>query len=236
MRMNHLLAFITPMPSPDTNTRPERASGWRKAFIEWGLIAAVFGLLYATGLHTQVLGTMQRGLLLTGLFDAAPQTSEGGEFENPGPSFSPQDYGFSMMRNDGTRVSLDELRGDVLFVNVWASWCPPCVAEMPSIETLHNKINEQQRTAGNESADIRFILLSMDEERQKADAFMQGRDGGLSWYFPETQIPELLRGSVLPTTYVISADGQQVYRKEGLADYSSDAFRDWLLELATAPE
>lgn len=200
--------------------------------IEWGVIIAVMAILYATGLHTQVLGTMQRGLLLTGLFDAAPEVSETGDFGMDGPSFAPGDYSFSMMRDDGSRVSLEELRGDVLFVNVWASWCPPCVAEMPSIETLYAEVQQQQQAADTPQADIRFVLLSMDDDREKADDFMQGRSAGMPYYFPETRIPAILRGSVLPTTYVISADGQQVYRKEGLANYASEDFQNWLLELA----
>lgn len=200
--------------------------------IEWGVIIAVMAILYATGLHTQVLGTMQRGLLLTGFFDAAPEVSETGDFGMDGPSFAPGDYSFSMMRDDGTRVSLEELRGDVLFVNVWASWCPPCVAEMPSIETLYAEVQQHQQAAEAPQADIQFVLLSMDDDREKADAFMQGRSAGMPHYFPETRIPAILRGSVLPTTYVISADGQQVYRKEGLANYASEDFRNWLLELA----
>lgn len=220
------------MPSPETKNKAHKRGGWRRSLLEWGAIGAVVLLLYATGLHTQVLGTMQRGLLLTGFFDAAPEVSETGEPGAPGPSFTPQDYGFRMMRNDGTPVRLEELRGEVLFVNVWASWCPPCAAEMPSIERLYQNVKEGSGQADN----ISFILLSMDEERENADRFMEGRRAGMSWYFPETRIPELLRGSVLPTTYVISADGQQVYRKEGLASYSSDAFRDWLLELAAATE
>lgn len=220
------------MPSPNTKPDNDRFSRVRRGLIEWGVIMAIMALLYATGLHTQVLGTMQRGLLLTGLFDAAPEVSESGNFGMNGPSFTAADYNFSMMRDDGTRVSLDELRGDVLFVNVWASWCPPCVAEMPSIETLYTEVQQHQQEADAPQADIRFVLLSMDEAREKADAFMQGRSAGMPYYFPETRIPAILRGSVLPTTYVISADGQQVYRKEGLANYASDEFRDWLLELA----
>lgn len=220
------------MPSPETKATENKGRSWRKTLIEWGAIIAVMALLYATGLHTQVLGTMQRGLLLTGLFDASPEVSETGDFGMDGPSFTSADYNFSMMRDDGTRVSLSELRGEVLFVNVWASWCPPCVAEMPSIEALYSDIKQQQLASDAPLADITFVLLSMDEARENADSFMSGREAGMPYYFPETRIPQILRGNVLPTTYVISADGQQVYRKEGLANYNSAAFRDWLLELA----
>src|SRR6056297_1440744 len=142
-----------------TSTQKSKTSGWKRSFIEWGVIFAIGAVLYATGWHTEVLGTLQRGMLWTGLFDA--DTSK---IENiDGPMLSDSDYHFAMETVDGQTVSLNNFRGDVVFVNVWASWCPPCVAEMPTIETLYQAVGDH--------ANVEFILLSMDQNREKAVNF-----------------------------------------------------------------
>jgi len=193
---------------------------WRRTLIEWGAMGTIALVIYAMGWHTEVIGTMQRGLLWTGLFDA--DTSQ--ITTTDGPVLSDSDYQFEMRKTTGGTISLDDFRGDVVFVNVWASWCPPCVAEMPTITTLYNNVGNKDN--------IRFILLSMDEEPQKAVNFMKGKDFPMPYYFPASSLPPEFQSQYLPTTFVISKEGQIVYKKEGIADYSSPNFALWLRELA----
>lgn len=203
-----------------TSKQKTKSSGWKRNLIEWGVILAIGATLYATGLHTEVLGTMQRAMLWTGFFDA--DTSQ---IENiDGPMLSNTDFRFSMETKNGETVSLSDFRGDVVFVNVWASWCPPCVAEMPTIETLYENVSDQEN--------IRFILLSMDEDHQKAVDFMVGKEFSMPYYFPVSEMPSQFRSQYLPTTYIISKKGQIIYKKEGIADYSSPNFTQWMIELA----
>jgi len=196
-----------------------KTSKLKRNLIEWGVIGGVIAILYFTGLHTHVLGTMQRAMLLTGFFDAKPDVTH-----SDGPMLSNQDYRFRMVTSKGEEFTLGDFEGSVTFVNVWASWCPPCIAEMPTIETLHRELNDREN--------IRFILLSLDEDRERAVNFMEGRNFSLPYHFPESPVPAALRSGVLPTTYVISKKGQIVYKKQGIADYSSPVFRDWLIELS----
>ena len=203
-----------------SSTEKSKKSGWKQSLIEWGVIFAIGAILYATGLHTEVLGTMQRAMLWTGFFDA--DTSQIATTD--GPMLSDSDYQFAMRQTNGETTSLSDFRGDVLFVNVWASWCPPCVAEMPTIETLYNNV------AGHKN--IRFILLSMDEEPQKAVNFMKRKDFGMPYYFPASSLPAEFRSQYLPTTYIISKQGKVIYKKEGIADYSSTNFAQWMIDLA----
>lgn len=197
----------------------KKRSKRKKSLIEWAVIGGVVLILYTTGLHTQVLGTMQRAMLWTGLFNATP-----GVTTADGPQLDSREMQFRMLTSEGEEITLEEFRGSVTFVNVWASWCPPCIAEMPTIETLYRELEDHD--------DIRFILLSMDEERERAVNFMEGKDFSLPYQFPESRLPEALQSRVLPTTYVISKQGQVIYKKQGIADYSSPSFRDWLVELS----
>lgn len=195
-------------------------SSAKRTALEWLGILAVFAILYATGLHTQVLGTLQRGMLWTGLFDAQ-QTEVN---TSSGPYLSAADYDFKMTDPEGNIVQLAQFKGDVLFINNWASWCAPCVAEMPTIESLY----ESTRNKDN----IHFLLISQDESMQKAAQFMEDRDFNMPYYVPVSPLPQKFRTAYIPSTFVVSSEGQIIFKKEGIADYSSESFKNWMNELA----
>ena len=200
--------------------KKDKKSGWKRSLMEWGGIAAVFAILYITGLHTEVLGTMQRAMLWTGLFDADAQEVT----TTDGPTLSENTYYMPLTSPDGQQHRLSDFRGKVLFVNVWASWCPPCVAEMPTIETLYNNVSDHKN--------IKFLLISMDEQQKDATNFMEGKDFPMPYYFPTSGLPRIFQSPYIPSTYVVSKEGQVIYKQEGIADYSSAAFQDWLVEQA----
>ncbi|TYP92139.1 Thiol-disulfide isomerase or thioredoxin [Fodinibius salinus] len=203
-----------------TSTEKNKTSDWKRSLIKWSVIGAVIALLYFTGWHTEVLGTLQRGMLWTGLFDA--DTSQ--VTTTDGPVLTSQDYQFELLQTNGSRTTLSEFKGNVIFLNVWASWCPPCVAEMPTIESLYNKVSDNEH--------IRFVLLSMDQEPQKAVQFMKSKKFDMPYYFPSSELPTKFQSQYLPTTYVISKEGKVIYKKEGIADYSAPVFMQWIEELA----
>lgn len=203
-----------------SSDKKNKKSGLKRALLEWGGIAAVIGILYMTGLHTEVLGTMQRAMLWTGLFDA-----EGHEVTTTdGPMLTASAYNMSLKTPEGDQLRLGDFKGKVLFVNIWASWCPPCVAEMPTIETLYNEVSDNKN--------IKFLLVSLDEKPQKATDFMERKEFSMSYYFPASGLPRVFQSPYIPSTYVVSKEGQIIYKQEGIADYSSDAFREWLINQA----
>lgn len=196
------------------------SGGIKRSILEWLGIGAVIGILYFTGLHTQVLGALQRAMLWTGFFDAERTEVKTAE----GPFLTQDDYAFSFVNSKGGEYDLKDFEGEVIFINVWASWCPPCVAEMPTIETLYKKISDHDQ--------INFILLSLDQDPKKATRFMEDREFGLPYHFPASPVPVIFNSGYLPTTYVVSKQGQVVYKQEGIADYSSPDYSNWLIELA----
>lgn len=112
---------------------------------------------------------------------------------------------------DGKTVSLASLEGKVVFINFWATWCPPCIREMPSIDELKESFE------GND--DIVFLLVDVDNEMKKSLAFMQENDYDLPVYVPASPIPsDFLRG-YLPTTVILGKDGKIVTRMEGGRNY-----------------
>lgn len=126
-------------------------------------------------------------------------------------------YNWQLATPEGELVNLATSEGKVVLINFWATWCPPCVAEMPSLQKLY--------TAYGDSVDFYFVSM---ESSQKIEAFMEKKGYDFPVYIPKQQIPEVIRGNSLPTTYVISKTGQIVVDKVGAADWDSDKTRSLL--------
>jgi thiol-disulfide isomerase/thioredoxin len=203
-----------------TNKKNKKMSGFKRSLLEWGGLAAIVAILYFTGLHTEVLGAVQRAVLWTGLFNAKTHKVA----TTNGPMLTKSTYNMPLETAKGKQVQLKKYKGKVLFVNIWASWCPPCIAEMPTIKTLYNKVKDH----GN----IKFVLISLDEKKKDAVSFMNDKDFPMPYYFPTSGIPSVFQSSYIPSTYVISKDGKIIYEHGGMSNYGKKDFREWLIKQA----
>ena len=187
----------------------------RHPVAEWSLWLGVPLVLYFTGLHTDVLAGMQRVLLATGLL--RPETHA------TATAPVPADYNLTLHALDGRQTSLRDLKGKVIFLNLWASWCPPCIAEMPGIQKLYRETDTSR---------VAFVMLSLDENPAKARKLMKRKGFTFPAYFPGSTMPAVYATRCIPTTFVISRRGEIVVRHEGMADYSSAEFKAFLSKLA----
>jgi len=196
--------------------KEEKAKKRKRSLIEWGAIIGVIAFLYFTGLHTTVIGTLQKGLLATGLIKPdIPSVTD---------TFPDANRDFYMADEDGQVISLAHFEGEVVFMNIWATWCPPCIAEMPSINKLYQQFGE--------SDNVKFVLVSMDDEFDKAKQFMEKRGFDMPIYHYRTKVPGTYESNVIPTTYVISGDGKLMMEKQGLAKYNTPEFEQFLRDLS----
>lgn len=129
----------------------------------------------------------------------------------------------ALLDQDGNKIDLSELKGKVVFMNFWATWCPPCRAEMPSINTLYNELKEQK--------DIVFLIVDIDNQMEKSLKYMQDSKFQLPVHVATTNIPTSYLGQSVPTTVVLDKKGAIVYRHEGMADYNSTEFKNYMKEL-----
>lgn len=114
---------------------------------------------------------------------------------------------------NGNTIDISKQKGKVLFINFWATWCPPCIAEMPSIAKLKSELNNNK--------DILFLMVDVDDNYKKSKKFMDNNKYNLPVYSPAGPIPsDFLSGSI-PTTIIIDKAGRVIGRHEGGADYSS---------------
>ncbi|BAV09426.1 Thiol-disulfide isomerase or thioredoxin [Filimonas lacunae] len=113
----------------------------------------------------------------------------------------------------GNSVSLSSLKGKVVFINFWATWCPPCRAEMPSINTLYNKFKD--------SSNMVFIMVDVDGKYEQSNRFVKQNNYNFPLYVPASAIPSSFLGNAIPTTVVLNKKGKIAMRHEGGADYGS---------------
>lgn len=114
--------------------------------------------------------------------------------------------------SEGNTIALDALKGKVVFINFWATWCPPCIHEMPSINELKNSFDERD--------DIAFIMVDVDNKIEQSTAFMKDNGYNLPVYVPAAPIPLDFLGDAIPTTVILNKQGEMVGRIEGSRDYS----------------
>ena len=193
----------------------------------WAVMLAIFGILYATGLHTEAIGQVQRLLLATGIKKAdvpEPVTTTSTTPAAAAPTVSVAEgmagAGFRMTGLDGKTVSFESLKGKVVFMNIWATWCPPCIAEMPNIQSLYEKVGSDK---------IAFVMLSVDEGgMEKVQKFIDKKGYTFPVYMPASQFPQEFYSNAIPTTFIISPEGKIVAKQEGMAEYDTPEVREFL--------
>lgn len=143
----------------------------------------------------------------------APSSSQ-----SPAPDFVLPDI-------NGQIVRLSQLKGKVVLLNVWATWCPPCRKEMPTMETLYKKM---------QSAD--FVMLAASEDVDGKNTVLPYRkEGGFT--FPilldeNGEVGKKYGVTGYPETFIIDRQGNIVYHHIGYNDWSHPAVETALRRLA----
>jgi thiol-disulfide isomerase/thioredoxin len=107
---------------------------------------------------------------------------------------------FSVKRLNGEgEIRLASLRGKVLLLDIWASWCAPCKEEMPLLDDIARRLRGK----------VEVIAISIDEDRASARAFVETRP---RWaltlaHDPDGRVPDLLHPPKMPTSYIVDSKG-----------------------------
>lgn len=126
------------------------------------------------------------------------------------PQLSAEDYEWIIRDENGKIVPFDSFRDKVVFLNFWATWCPPCIAELPEIESLYKKFGEE----------VVFLLVT-NEDPGKVNDFLLKHDYDLPVFYSVAAPPAIFSGRAIPTTYIIAGDGRIVTKKTGAANWDS---------------
>jgi len=123
-------------------------------------------------------------------------------------------FTYRLANLDGVPTTFEIGNGKVTFIGYWATWCPPCIAELPSMEKLYADYRDQ----------IDFILIT-NENPETARNFLVKKQYDLPVYFPRMKAPEALFERSIPTNYVLDKTGKILIKETGAADWDSEKVR-----------
>ena len=193
------------------------------SLIQYLGFAGLILILFFTDLGTSILGGVQQLMLKTGIKDAPVASTS--PADRPQTTAASYPHQLALKTLDGKPVELSSLKGKVVFLNQWATWCPPCRAEMPAIEKLFQSVDKNK---------VAFVMLSLDEDPQKARQLVMEKGFTFPVYVPAGPMPDTFAAQAIPTTLILDPSGQVAQRIEGMANYDTDEFRQYLSSLYPA--
>lgn len=131
-----------------------------------------------------------------------------------------QDYQWSFLDSGSQKKQLKDFSDRPVLINFWATWCPPCIAEMPSLQALQDEYGDR----------VHFLFIS-NENQSTTLLFLQEKSWDFQSYRPLEPTPDLLMSNSLPTTFIIDRDGVIVVKETGNKNWNSDAVRELLDEI-----
>lgn len=138
--------------------------------------------------------------------EAAEKTSQ----ETPGNTDETSFPNLQFERLDGTTFNLSEMKGKRVFLSFWATWCGPCIKEMPSIESVKKELGDE----------VEFVLVS-DEEKDLIQNFANKKGYDLTFVKAGFSLDELdITG--LPTNIILDKEGKQEAFLVGARDWHSE--------------
>lgn len=181
------------------------------------LVAFMLGMLFSPDFK----GLVSQNLMKIGLFQ--PKVPDGPAEAVAGIDANANTDEILFKNPEGDVIELSDLKGKVVFINFWATWCPPCIAEMPSINKLYSELRNNDRVV--------FLMVDVDNQRAKSQQFMDKRKYDLPVYTPASPIPSSYMSGAIPTTLVLNKYGKVVFKHEGMGDFSNGEFKTFLTNL-----
>ncbi|MFD1063568.1 TlpA family protein disulfide reductase [Winogradskyella litorisediminis] len=131
------------------------------------------------------------------------------------------DYSWKLKTETEEITNFNQFKGKVILINFWATWCPPCIAEMASLQKLYNKYEKR----------VDFIFVTADALDEKISNFKENK----KYTFPVYQImskpPSELMTTSIPRTVLIDKNGEIIIDKSGAADWFSEDVQKQIDEL-----
>lgn len=119
-------------------------------------------------------------------------------------------------------TNLKQMKGNVIFLNFWGTWCPPCREEWPSIQKLYESQNK----------DIKFVLIAMQDKEEAVINFVKENHYTAPVYIAKSPLDPKLLPDVFPTTYIVAKNGQIVMKKDASRDWNSEEVHTFINQIS----
>lgn len=124
------------------------------------------------------------------------------------------DYNWHLRDGNDMAYNLQQAKGKVVLINFWATWCPPCIAEMPSMQKLYNDYGDK----------VEFLFVS-DEELSVIAPFLDKKQFTFEVYRPASQYPAIFNVTSIPRTFLIDREGHIIIDETGAVNWNSEVVR-----------
>jgi thiol-disulfide isomerase/thioredoxin len=136
----------------------------------------------------------------------------------------PASYDWALLDLKDRPAGFAQFKGKPVFLNIWATWCGPCVQEMPSIARLA----EEPRLKGK---GIEFVCVSIDDSTETVRQFLEGRSWHMKFFRAE-KLPSIFLTDGIPATFIIAPDGRVAASEVGSAQWDTPEVIELLERLA----
>ena len=133
-----------------------------------------------------------------------------------------ENFDWILKNSNGDIINLESHKGSVLFINLWATWCPPCVGEMPEIQELYDEFKSDEN--------IQFLMIS-NESVAKINKFVESKNYSFPVFSSQIEAPSSFSTTTIPTTFVISKSGKIVVKEFGAANWGGKKTKALIREL-----
>jgi len=123
---------------------------------------------------------------------------------------------FQLRDAKGNSVNLSNFKGKKILVNLWASWCPPCRREMPSLRNLYKAVDPSSTA---------FFMIALDDDFINSLNWLNGQSLEVPAYYPESKLPKLFDVQGIPATFIFDESGKLIKKVEGAEDYDVESYR-----------
>lgn len=173
---------------------------------KWDLLFVLFiGLLFIPSVRKPVQVFIQR------IIATSPEELS----ENQ--KIAVESYDWELFSMNGEIVNFSESIGKPVVLNLWATWCPPCIAEMPALQNLYDLFGEE----------VDFYFVS-SEDSEKLKKWLKTKEYNLPVFNAYSTFPKELESNSLPTTFVLDKQGEIVMKEVGSAKWDSDKVKGFL--------
>jgi thiol-disulfide isomerase/thioredoxin len=117
---------------------------------------------------------------------------------------------------DGGGIRVSQLRGNVLLVNFWATWCGPCRAELPLLQDLYNKYSDRNFTV---------LAVNVDTDRDRVAPFLKTYGLSIPIYYANPNDASALTWQGIPTSFIVTPDGKL---EKAYVGFSPNIEKEWM--------
>ena len=143
--------------------------------------------------------------------------------KDPGPQVGDLAPGFTLPDLEGQLHELADLSGRVVVLNYWATWCPPCVDEMPSLQKLHEALGAKG---------LSVVAVSVDERFEDIGRFVETFELTFTiLHDPSGRIERRYQTLAVPESFLVGRDGVIYKRVPGATEWDSEQYRDLIQRL-----